>query len=123
MDEITSYLEKIENPVYREKFREVMQWVSEYSEDLVGQIKWNQHMFTAHDTFILGFFAAKQHFSVGPEKVVFEEFLPTIEAAGLKHGKKTFQVNFEAEVPYDLLGKIIDQTMILKQDTTTFWLR
>lgn len=123
MDEIGRYLEKIENPVYREKFRQIMQWVSEYHEALVGQIKWNQPMFTAHDTFILGFFVAKQHFSVGPEKVVFEEFLPTINALKLKHGKKTFQVNFEAEVPYELLGRIIDRTLELKRATTTFWLR
>lgn len=79
-------------------------------------------MFTDHGTFIISFTAASKHFTVGPEPQVFAAVLPQIKELGLKHGKKTFQIPFDASVPTDLLATIIEQTVALKQDVTSFWL-
>lgn len=51
----------------------------------------------------------------------FEHFLPQIKALKLKHGKKTFQLQFGQDIPYDLLRAIIAHTLEDKQTVTSFW--
>lgn len=123
MTTFAQYLAQIDSPTHRDQFAAVLQWVAQQDPQLTGVIKWNQPMFTAHGTFILGFFAAQHHFTVGPEQVIFDQFLPQIKAQSLKHGKKTFQISFDQPVPYDLLGQLLQATLTLKATTTSFWWR
>lgn len=122
MSPFSEYLAKIDNPAHRDQLASVLDWVSTTYPQLVGQIKWNRPMFTDHGTFIISFTAASKHFTVGPEPQVFAAVLPKLEQLGLEHGKKTFQIPFDAPVPTDLLATIIEQTMTLKQDVSSFWL-
>ncbi len=115
MSPFSEYLAKIDNPAHRDQLASVLDWVSTTYPQLVGQIKWNRPMFTDHGTFIISF-------TVGPEPQVFAAVLPKLEQLGLEHGKKTFQIPFDAPVPTDLLATIIEQTMTLKQDVSSFWL-
>lgn len=78
-------------------------------------------MFTHHGTFIIGFSVATKHFTVAPEMRTFEHFLPQIKDLKLKHGKKTFQLQFGQDIPYDLLRALINYTLADKQNVTSFW--
>lgn len=118
----TEYLDKIDNPDHQTQLAAVLDWVSATYPDLDGQIKWNRPMFTTHGTFVVSFSAASKHFTVGPEPEIFAQVLPQVEALGLKHGKKTFQIPFDAPVPKDLLATIIERTVERKKDVTSFWL-
>ena len=121
MNEVTEYIEAIENPDHREKFGQLIAWMQETFPKLDLQIKWNQPMFIDHGTFIIGFSVSKMHFGVGPEPRTFNRFLPEIEKAGLKHGKKTFQVQFKRDLPKKLLKEMVEYTLVDKKDVDTFW--
>lgn len=64
MDVLETYLASIEDPVKQEKLRALFAAITKKFPDLVPVIKWNQPMFTAHETFIIGFSVSKPHFSV-----------------------------------------------------------
>ena len=64
MDVLETYLTSIEDPVKQEKLRALFAAITKKFPDLVPVIKWNQPMFTAHETFIIGFSVSKPHFYV-----------------------------------------------------------
>jgi hypothetical protein len=102
-------------------FGDFINWLTTDFPELKPEYKWNQPMFTHHGTFIIGFSVATKHFTVAPEMRTFEHFLPQIKALKLKHGKKTFQLQFGKDIPYDLLRAIIAHTLEDKQTVTSFW--
>ena len=56
-------------------------------------MKYNQPMFLDHNSYITGFNAAKNHYSIGLEsQEIVKHFIPEIEAIGLKYGHKTIQI-------------------------------
>ncbi len=59
MDVLETYLTSIEDPVKQEKLRSLFAAITKKFPDLVPVIKWNQPMFTAHETFIIGFSKTK----------------------------------------------------------------
>ena len=120
MEQIHEYIQRIDDPDNRLIFGDFINWLTTDFPELKPEYKWNQPMFTHHGTFIIGFSVAK-HFTVAPEMRTFEHFLPQIKDLKLKHGKKTFQLQFGQDIPYDLLRALINYTLADKQNVTSFW--
>lgn len=123
MKEFDDYLEQIENPQHRARTKEVLYWVSNKFPMLKPKIAWNQPMFTAHGTFIIGFSVAKQHLAVAPEKEGIDYFSDEIMRAGYNHSKQLLRIEWSKAVDYTLLEKIINYNLTAKSDCTTFWRR
>lgn len=118
---IDEYFDRIENPDHREILRSVIDWIQQEFPTLVIEIKWNQPMFLDHGTFIIAFSHAKNHYSVGPEKLIIDRFRNEIE----KHytaKKMLFQVKWNQPMDYHLLRVLIAATMEEKKDYDNFWL-
>ena len=86
-------------------------------------MKYNQPMFLDHNSYITGFNAAKNHYSIGLEsQEIVKHFIPEIEAICLKYGHKTIQISYDIRIPSNLFKKIIDFKIEQKKDLKTFWL-
>lgn len=120
MEQILEYIQRIDDPDNRLIFGDFINWLMTDFPELKPEYKWNQPMFTHHGTFIIGFSVAMKHFTVAPEMRTFEHFLPQIKDLKLKHGKKTFQLQFGQDIPYDLLRALINYTLADKQNVTSF---
>ncbi len=115
------YLIKITDTTHQEALTAVLNWVGQTFPELVPRLAWNQPMFTAHETFIIGFSIAKDHFNVALEKYTLDQFKERITAAGDKTTKMLWQIKFDEPVNYDLLKTAIEFNLTTKMDTTSFW--
>lgn len=121
MDILAPYLDRIQDPEHRAEFGEVMAWVMATFPQLEPRIAWNQPMFTAHGTFIIGFSVASKHFSVSIELGGIEHFRDAIDRAGYSQTPMLFRVPFGTPVNYDLLRSMIEFNLADKAEITTFW--
>lgn len=121
MELFNEFLNKIENDLHREIFKEVLSWILTKFPVLEPSIRWNQPMFTHHGTYIIGFSMAKNHFAVGPERKAIIKFSNEIKEAGLSQTKHLFKIEWSRTVPYDLLERIIKYNIEDKHDYVTFW--
>lgn len=121
MNEFMSYLNTIQNLQHRKKMRGILLWVFETFPELTPKIAWNQPMFTAHGTFIIGFSAAKHHFAIAPEQITVEHFSQEISLCGYEHTKQLIRIPWEQPVNFSLLEKLIQFNISDKADCTTFW--
>ncbi|WP_125713888.1 iron chaperone [Companilactobacillus kedongensis] len=121
MDVFEEYLAKIDDADHQERVVEILNWVHETFPDLSTRVAWNQPMFTDHGTFIIGFSVAKKHMSIAPEGLAMEQFNKDFEQNNYSFGKKMFRIQFDQEVNYDLLKKIIEFNIEDKKDCTSFW--
>lgn len=121
MEVFAEYLEKIDNPLHRDRTEEVLTWVINKFPNLVPKIAWNQPMFTDHDTYIIGFSISKQHLAVAPETVGINHFSEEIVQAGYDHTKQLVRIPWGSEVEYTLLEKMIEFNIFDKADCPTFW--
>ena len=71
---------------------EEIAWVKDTFPTLTPKIAWNQPMFTDHGTFIIGFSAAKQHFSVSPEVQGMTAFCDVITKSGYSQTSNLFRI-------------------------------
>lgn len=101
--------------------REVLIWVNETFPMLIPKTAWNQPMFTDHGTFIIGFSAAKGHFSVSPEAQGMAEFFDDIAKSGYSQTSNLFRIQWDEPVDFFLLERIIRYNIKDKKDCTTFW--
>ena len=115
------YLSRIENETHRVRMREVLEWTKTSFPGLEPKIAWNQPVFTDHGTFIIGFSAAKQHFSVAPEPAAIRKFSREIQASGYSQGTNLFRIRWEEPVDYALLERIIEYNRQDKADCSAFW--
>lgn len=115
------FVEKIENPLQRERTEEILNWVSEQYPNLVPEVKWNQPMFTDHGTFIIAFSVAKHHLAVSPEKAGIDQFSNNIVKAGYSHTNQLFRIPWNKPVDFPLLKAMIEFNMMDKADCSTFW--
>ena len=67
MEEMEKYLSTIKNETHRKHLRQIFDWIMQNFPELEYKTMWNQPVFLEHNTFIIGFSAAKKHFSVSPE--------------------------------------------------------
>ena len=121
MEVFEKYLSSIENENHRARLREVLEWIQNRFPDLTPRIAWNQPMFTDHGTFILGFSASKQHFSVAPEPITIEKFSAEITKSGYRQSSNLFRIHWEEPVDFSLLERIIQYNREDKADCTSFW--
>lgn len=121
MDDFVDFLERIDHPEHRERTEEVLSWVAENYPNLVPVMKWNQPMFTDHDTYIIGFSVSKQHLAVAPERTTMERFAADIEQAGYAHTKELVRIRWNQPVDFSLLQSMIEFNVEDKADCTTFW--
>lgn len=82
---------------------------------------WNQPMFLAHGTFIIGFSVAKNHLCISPEAKGITHFTSEIQAAGYSHTKNLFRISWQQEVDFALIEKIIKFNLHDKKDCPNFW--
>lgn len=121
MEVFEKYLSSIENENHRARLREVLEWIQNRFPDLTPRIAWNQPMFIDHGTFILGFSASKQHFSVAPEPITIEKFSAEITKSGYRQSSNLFRIRWEEPVDFSLLERIIQYNREDKADCTSFW--
>lgn len=121
MNTFINYLKSISDDQHRAKVTDVLDWVSKSFPHLEAKIAWNQPMFTDHGTFIVGFSAAKQHFSISPEKAGIEKFSEEIASAGYSHTSNLFRIKWNQDVDFSLLARIIRYNIEEKADYSSFW--
>lgn len=118
---VSNYVEKISNPVIKEKLEKILTHLEENYPELVGEIKWSKPMFSKDGTFILGFDASKKHLSVIPEPYCVQEFQDTITEAGYAATSNLFKILENQEVNFALLDKIIDFKLEDKKGDSKFF--
>lgn len=121
MKDVTEFFSKISEPEHRTRLEEIFNWTKEHYPQLNVVIKWNQPMFTDHETFIIAYSAAKKHISVAPETVAITTFKEAIEQAHYQHTDNLFKITWEQPVDFSLLKKIIDYNIQAKIHYTKFW--
>ncbi|MFC5733800.1 iron chaperone [Cytobacillus gottheilii] len=121
MEVFEEYLASLKTPEHRVRMEEIFKWIKSTFPTLMPIIKWKQPMFTDHDTFIIGFSAAKNHMSVAPEQAGMNHVLEDIEQAGHDHTKELVRFKWKEPVDYKLLEKMIQFNILDKADCSTFW--
>jgi hypothetical protein len=121
MDTFAEYLSQLDSPQHQEMLKGVLAWIMKKYPDLTPRVAWNQPMFVAHGTFIIGFSAAKNHFSVAPERAGMIRFSNEIAQSGYEQSKMFLRIKWTDAIDYDLLGKIIEYNLREKADCHTFW--
>lgn len=121
MELFKEYLAQIENPEYRARVEEILEWVTVRFPKLVPRIAWNQPMFTDHGTFIIGFSTAKNHLAVAPESAVTSRFSDEIHQSGYDHTQEHVRIRWDLPVDFSLLEKFIEFNINDKAECPTFW--
>ena len=121
MEVFAEYLARVENPQHRTRMEEVLSWVAMTFPNLVPRIAWNQPMFTAHGTFIIGFSVAKHHLAVAPERAAVSHFSAEILQFGYSHSQELLRIQWDRPVEFSLLAKMIEFNILDKADCATFW--
>ena len=116
-----AYLQTIQEEKHREIMRKVLQFVQDTFPMLDKQIKWSQPMFVMDGTFIISFSAAKQHFSLSPEKKALDHFEQEMRDRGYTFGSMLMRVKWTEDIPYDLIERMVAYNMKDKQGMKTFW--
>lgn len=115
------WLRQLENPAHREKAQEVFSWVQSRYPQLLPVLKWNQPMYTAHGTFILGFSAARAHLAVAAECACLNRYREALEQAGYACTKELLLIRWEQPVPYPWLAQMMETNLQDKAAQKTFW--
>ncbi|WP_029180119.1 iron chaperone [Streptococcus suis] len=118
---LQEFLNKVNNPVLKDKLATTFAQIQQEFPSLTTEIKWNQPMFIMDGTFIIGFSAAKAHISIAPETVTMETFAKDIEKAGYEATSNLFKIREDQEVNWDLLRTIIAFNMEEKKGYDKFW--
>ena len=121
MKNFEEFLETIKNNDQQERVREVLNWVKKEFIDLLPQIKYNQPVFTDHNTFIIGFSVSKNHLAVAPEQKAINNFSKDIVKSGYEHTVNLIKIPWKCDVDYKLLEDIINFNIVDKKDIKTFW--
>ncbi len=121
MKEFDEFYSTIPNTLHAERMKEVLERIKKEFPMLKPVIKWNQPMFTHHDTYIIGFSVAKNHFAINPEGTGMVMFADEIDKAGYTKGAYVFRIKWSDEVNYDLLKKMISFNIEDKAECTSFW--
>jgi len=121
MDAFKNYIDSIESIDQKNRIVEIFNWIRENFPNLGEVIKWNQPMFTDHNTFIIGFSIAKHHMSFNPEDYSVALFLDDIEKSGYEHTKGIVKIKWAEEIDYPLLRRIIQFNIEDKTNCKTFF--
>ncbi len=78
-------------------------------------------MFTAHETFIIGFSVSKPHFSVSPETKCLEQFADAIEKLATAIRITFFRIKWTEPIDQALIEDMIAFNLKDKAEMTRFW--
>lgn len=115
------FLSKITKDSHRHKLNILFQWIEQQFPELQSTIKWHQPIFTHHNTFIIGFSTAKNHFTISPEPACLKHFTQRLQNNGYSYTDFTFRIKWEDHIDYDLLSDMIKLNLTEKANITTFW--
>lgn len=121
MKTLQDFLDKVPNKDHQDRLNHVLGWILERFPELALEIKWNQPIFTHDGTFIIGFSASTNHYSVAPERKILDEFRDQLAETGYSHSKALFQIQWSQDVNYTLLADIILRSIEFKRGSKTFW--
>ncbi|CAM3149781.1 iron chaperone [Lactiplantibacillus plajomi] len=121
LTDFTTFVSQISDQSHCDQLITVLNWVTTEFPELTPRLAWNQPMFTAHGTFIVGFSVAKHHLNVALEKAPLNHFAAQITAQGDRVTKMLWQINFDQPVNYPLLHQAIQYNLTTKAAVTTFW--
>lgn len=116
-----NYLASIDNDIHRTRMEHILLWVKNTFPNVSEKIAWNQPIFTAHETFIIGFSISKQHIAVSPEAKGITIFSNDIAKAGYSQGTNIFRIKWEEDVNFTLLKNIIQYNLEDKKNCSAFW--
>lgn len=88
---------------------------------LVRAIKWNQAMYTDHDTFIIGFSFAKKHLSIAPEMKALKHFESRLKEIGYEFTDNIIRIKWDEPIDLDLISDIIRYNIEDKKNVKSFW--
>ncbi|PXA78220.1 iron chaperone [Auritidibacter sp. NML100628] len=115
------YLDLIADTEHQGKFAALVRFTEAMHAGLTVEIKWNTPMLTLGGTFIIAYSVAKTHIAVGPELVILEQFRARVSQAGYQSTKSQFTIPWDAQVNWSLLREMVEQTIMLKKGSKTFW--
>ncbi|MEI5993108.1 iron chaperone [Candidatus Enterococcus mansonii] len=121
MKDINEFFSSITEPEHRTKVEELFKWTMDHYPQLNVVIKWNQPMFTDHETFIIAYSTTKKHISIAPETVTIATFKDEIEKTGYQHTDNIIKITWAEPIDYTFLKKIIDYNIEEKAHYTKFW--
>lgn len=121
MKDINEFFSTILEPEQRARLEDLFEWTKKHYPQFNVVIKWNQPMFTDHDTFIIAYSISKKHLSVAPESIAITTFKDAIEKAGYQHTENIIKIAWDQTIDFNLLKKIIDYNVQEKIDYTKFW--
>lgn len=121
MIEFKKYISEINDEIIKNRFEEILSYITNNYPNLERRIAWNQPMFTNDGTFIIGFSYAKNHIAIAPELVTINHFSEKVKSLGLNHTKMLIQLPHNKEIPFNLIKEIIDFNIKEKEGYQTFW--
>jgi uncharacterized protein len=116
-----SFIQDIKETAHQEVVRNLLVWMERNFPQLEGSIKWNQAMFSHHNSFIIAFNPTKKHLSISPEKQGIERFSSEILAMDYECASMLFKIRWDQPISHDLLKRMIEFNMEDKKNTVTFW--
>lgn len=120
-DVFNAYLEKLPEGYIRDRMRDLLERIVADYPMLNPVIKWNQPMFTEHDTFIIGFSVAKKHIALAPEAVAITSHSNELDQRELSYTKELVRLPHDQPLDYELIKLMIDFNREDKKDLTAFW--
>ncbi len=121
MSSFEEFLTKIEDEKNRFKLKSILDYIEKKFPNLEQVIKWNQPMFTDHQTFIIGFSVSKNHISVAPESKTINMFRDEIVNSGYTLSKEIFRIKWDQKINYGLLENIVKFNVMDKKEYKKFW--
>ena len=121
MKNFVDFLNTMEDREKRARMEDILQHITNKFPELKREIKWNQPMFTDHNTFIIAFSVAKNHISISPETKALDHFDEQIKQAGYERTKMLFKIKWTDKINFDLLDAMIDYNIKEKKNMTRFW--
>ncbi|WP_413628237.1 hypothetical protein R4B61_03390 [Fructilactobacillus vespulae] len=123
INNLAEYLDTIKDPNNRIKFAATLEWVTNNFPDLQLEIRYNAPMLVKNNSYIVGFSAYKNHYSIGLEgQEVTKLFITKAEQLNFKCLHKTIQIPYSASLPDEFFTEIIKFKIEQKKDCKTFWL-
>ncbi|MGD9605328.1 MAG: iron chaperone [Bacilli bacterium] len=121
MNQFINLLKDIPSIENQTQVDQLFKWILSSFSHLKLELKWNQPMFTDHNTFILGFSFSKKHLAVAPEKHTIDLFRKKLEENGYESSSMVFRIKWGSKIDYDLLTEIINYNIKTKEKCETFW--
>lgn len=121
METFEAFLNTINVPEHKYRLEMILSEVKRQFPTLEYVVKWNQPMFVAHGTYIIGFSVAKAHLAIAPERACKEAFQDRIKAVGYQTTKELVKIKWSESVDLQLIFDMVRYNVEDKDALTRFW--